>query len=135
MSKASNPTTVVREAAAPQAPAINAPLPVFPTPTAVELTPANPTATVNAPVSSISVTVPNTSGTVTFSLVVTDNLGVESAPAFATVSIQAPPVAVLTATPPTVQEGGVIQLSGAGSNSSGSIAKYTFALLPAAAAV
>jgi hypothetical protein len=132
MSNASNPTTVVREAAAPS---INAPLPVFPTPTAVELTPANPTATVNAPGSSISVTVPNTSGTVTFSLVVTDNLGVESAPAFATVSIQAPPVAVITATPPTVQAGGVIQLSGAGSSSTGSIAKYTFALLPAAAVV
>jgi hypothetical protein len=65
---------------------------------------------------------------VTFSLVVTDNLGVKSAPATATVNIQAPPTARLTATPSTVIPGGAIELSGGGSSSSGSIASYTFTL-------
>jgi hypothetical protein len=133
MSNASNPATPVRQpAAVPQTPVLNVPIPL-PSAAVVPLSPANPTATVAAPASSVSVTVPATAGTVTFSLVVTDNLGVESAPAFATVSIQAPPVAVLGATPSSVPAGGVIQLSGAGSTSSGSIAKFTFSLLPATA--
>jgi hypothetical protein len=63
---------------------------------------------------------------VTFSLVVTDNLGVKSPPATATVNIQAAPTARLTATPNTVTPGGAIELSGSGSSSSGSIASYTF---------
>lgn len=98
----------------------------------VVLTPANPSTTVTAPASSVEVTVPNTTGTVRFQLVVTDNLGQQSTPAYATVSIQGPPVAALTATPGTVQEGGAIQLSGAGSSSGGSIASYTFSLVPVA---
>jgi hypothetical protein len=94
------------------------------------LSPTSPTVTTTAPTSSVSVTVPNTSGTVTFSLVVTDNLGVQSAPAFATVTIQGAPVAVIAATPSTVAAGGAIELSGSGSTSSGSIASYTFTLAP-----
>lgn len=109
------------------------PIPVFPgSETVVALTPANPTTTVSAPASSVAVTVPNASGTVTFSLVVTDNLGVASPPVYASVSVQGPPVAMLTATPATVTQGGRIELAGAGSTSSGSIASYTFSLVPAA---
>lgn len=112
----------------PVSPVIN-PTPA-PTSTATPLSPTSPTVTTTAPTSSVSVTVPNTSGTVTFSLVVTDNLGVQSAPAFATVTIQGAPVAVIAATPSTVAAGGAIDLSGSGSTSSGSIASYTFALVP-----
>jgi hypothetical protein len=74
--------------------------------------------------------VPNTSGTVTFSLVVTDNLGVKSAPVFTTVTIQGAPIGEISATPTVVAAGGPIALSGQGSTSSGSIASYTFALVP-----
>ncbi len=123
----SNATT-----AAPNLTPINAPVNT-PTPSAaVELTPANPSITVTAPTSSVAVTAPNTSVAVRFQLVVTDNLGQESAPAYATVSVQGPPVAVLTATPGTVQAGNVINLSAAGSSSGGSIASYKFSLVPAA---
>jgi len=97
----------------------------------VTLTPNDPTFTPSPPTtSSVSVIVPNTTGTITFSLVVTDNLGVQSQPAFATVTVQGAPVAVLTATPSPVSEGGAIELSGAGSTSTGSIASYVFSLVP-----
>jgi hypothetical protein len=99
----------------------------LPTPTA--LSPGNPKVTTTAPTSSISVTVPNTSGQVTLSLVVTDNLGVVSQPSTVTINIQSAPVAVLTAASDTVAAGGPIQLSGAQSTSSGSIASYTFSLV------
>ena len=98
----------------------------------IALSPSQPSTTSAAPTSSVEVTVPNKSGPVVFSLVVTDNLGVKSQPAYATVNIQSPPVAVLVATPATVTAGGAITLSGAGSTSSGSIASYTFSLVPAA---
>jgi hypothetical protein len=100
--------------------------------TPVVLSAANPTTTVNAPASSVAVTVPGVTGAVTFSLVATDNLGAESQPAYVQVNIQAPPVAKLAATPATVAEGGTIELSGAGSTSSGSIASYRFSLVQAA---
>jgi hypothetical protein len=58
---------------------------------------------------------------------------VQSTPAFATVTIQEAPVAILKATPPTVSRGGAIQLVGDASSSSGSIASYTFSLVPPAA--
>jgi hypothetical protein len=58
---------------------------------------------------------------------------VSSAPAFATVTIQGAPTAVIAATPAVVADGGAIELSGAGSTSAGSIASYTFALVPPAA--
>ncbi|HEX8713649.1 MAG TPA: hypothetical protein VF730_17360 [Terracidiphilus sp.] len=122
----------------PVVPPVPLPIPIpIPTPgpvgAPVTLTPSNPSTTTNAPTSSVAVTVPNTTGTVTFSLVVTDNLGVQSAPAFATVTIQGPPVAVLTATPATLAENGTIELTGAKSTSSGSIASYKFSLVPASA--
>jgi hypothetical protein len=98
----------------------------------IALSSSQPSTTTNAPASSVQVTVPNKSGPAVFSLVVTDNLGVKSAPAYATVNIQSPPVAVLTASPATVTAGGAITLSGAGSTSSGSIVSYTFSLVPAA---
>lgn len=81
--------------------------------------------------STVAVTVPGVTGSVRFSLVVTDNLGVQSEAAYATVTIQGPPVAALTATPSPVAENGTITLSGAGSTSSGTITKYTFSLAPA----
>ncbi|MGD0096994.1 MAG: hypothetical protein ABSB60_10895 [Terracidiphilus sp.] len=87
----------------------------------------------SAPHSSISVTVPNTSGTVTFSLVVTDNLGVQSKPAFVTVTIQGTPVAVLSATPKEIAAGGAVKLAGDASTTSGTITSYTFSLAPPAA--
>jgi len=128
-----NPT----KAAGVNPPASNI-IPPIPTPTpsgpgsaTVALSSANPSTTVTPPTSKVSVTVPNTSGTVTFSLVVTDNMGIDSPPAFATVSIQSPPIAVLTATPETVAVGSAIELSGSGSTSSGSIASYKFSLVPA----
>ncbi len=112
-------------------PPIPTPAPSGPGSATVALSSANPSTTVTAPTSKVSVTVPNTSGTVTFSLVVTDNMGLESQPAFATVSIQGPPIAVLTATPTIVALGSAIELSGAGSTSPGSIASYKFSLVPA----
>ncbi len=105
-----------------------------PTPTpgtnATALSPQNPSVTTSAPNSSVSVTVPNTSGTVTFSLVVTDNLGVQSAPVFATVTIQGAPEGNLAVTPSVVMPGGAIELSAANSSSTGSIVSYTFSLVP-----
>jgi hypothetical protein len=80
------------------------------------------------------VTVPNTSGTVTFQLVVVDNLGVSSAPVTQTVTIQSAPIAVLTATPSPVAPGGTITLSGAGSTTTGTIAQYNYTLLTPGAA-
>ncbi|MGA2674341.1 MAG: hypothetical protein ABSE99_14070 [Terracidiphilus sp.] len=105
------------------------PVPVPPSTIPTALSAASPSTTTTAPTSNVAVTVPNLTGPVTFSLVVTDNLGVESAAAFATVNIQPPPVAALTATPAIVTEGGVIELSGAGSTSTGSIASYKFSLV------
>jgi hypothetical protein len=115
----------------PDGAANTAPVPAPPSTTPIALSAANPSTTATAPASSVTVTVPNLTGPVTFSLVVTDNLGVESPAAYATVHIQSPPTAVLTATPATVTEGGAIVLSGAGSTSAGSIASYKFSLVPA----
>jgi hypothetical protein len=103
--------------------------PAAPGTTPVTLTPSNPSVTTTAPTSSVEVTVPNTTGTVKFTLVVTDNLGVQSAPASAQVTIQGPPTAALTATPATVTEGGTITLTGTG-KTTGSIQSYTFSLVP-----
>jgi hypothetical protein len=103
---------------------------LLPTPTATALSPSNASISTTSP--TVSVTVPAIAGTITFSLVVTDNLGVKSAPAYATVAVQAPPIAVLAASPATVTEGGPIQLSGSASTSSGSIVNYLFSLVPAA---
>ena len=99
--------------------------------TTTPLSNANPTITSTSP--TVNVTVPGVIGTVTLQLVVTDNLGVQSAPATATVQIQGPPVAVLKATPNPVTEGGTITLSGADSAaaSPGTIESYTFTLQPA----
>jgi hypothetical protein len=120
------PTTAgtEKQAAIPATPIL------LPTPTATALFPANPSISTTSP--TVSITVPASAGTVTFSLVVTDNLGAKSAPAYATVTVQAPPIAVLTASPATATEGGPIQLSGSASTSSGSIANYLFSLVPAA---
>jgi hypothetical protein len=96
--------------------------------TATTLIPSNPSISSRAP--GVAVTVPNQSRTVTFSLVVTDNLGQQSQPATFSVSIQPTPVAKLTATPTVSSAGGVIQFSGRGSVSGGTIAKFKFTLLP-----
>jgi hypothetical protein len=108
------------------------PIPIGPViTTPVALSPANPTTHTTAPTSNVSVTVPNTTGQVTFSLVVTDNLGAKSQPATVTVTIQGEPVARITAAPNPVAAGAPIQLSGANSQSAGtgSIATYTFSLI------
>jgi hypothetical protein len=81
----------------------------------------------------IEVTVPNTSGTVTFQLIVTDNLGTQSVAVKATVEIQGAPTGVLTANPNVIKPGGIITLSGANSSAiaPGTIANYAFTLEPA----
>lgn len=93
------------------------------------LSAANPTVTSANP--QANVTVPNTSGSVTFQLIVTDNLGVASAPATFTVNIQGAPVAVLTGTPNPVGAGRTITLNGSGSKAAdgGSIASYAYTLV------
>ncbi|HUK46828.1 MAG TPA: hypothetical protein VLW06_04515 [Terriglobales bacterium] len=98
--------------------------------TPTPLSPSSPSVSTTSP--TVAVTVPDTSGQVTFSLVVTDNLGVQSQPATVTVNIQSPPVAVLTTSTPAVSAGGPIELSGSGSSSSGNITNYTFSLVPSA---
>jgi hypothetical protein len=62
--------------------------------------------------------------------VVTDNLGQQSAPAFVTVTVQGPPVANITATPATILEGGAVELSGAGSTSTGTLTNFKFSFVP-----
>jgi hypothetical protein len=101
---------------------------------ATALSPTNPSVTTPTPTA--TVTVPNTSGSVTFQLIVTDNLGVQSAPATFTVNIQGAPTAVLTATPNPVAAGKPITLSGAGSKAdgTGTIASFAFSLLTSAPA-
>jgi hypothetical protein len=79
----------------------------------------------------VQVTVPNTSGQVTFSLVVTDNLGQQSQnKPTVTVTIQPPPVAALTGPTTPVPAGSPIQLSGAGSTPLANIKTFTFTLVP-----
>ena len=114
------PTTpaaaVAKPAAAPTAP---------PAPAPIALNKANPSTSSASP--TVAVTVPNTSGTVTFTLVVTDDLGNKSpTPATATVTIQGPPTAVLSATPTTVSAGGTIELSGATSTTTGKLTNFLF---------
>jgi hypothetical protein len=96
------------------------------------LSPTNPTVTTETP--SVTVTVPNTSGTVTFQLIVTDNLGVASAPVTQTVTIQGAPIAVLKATPAVVAAGKTITLDASGSTAAapGTVASYAFTLEPTA---
>jgi hypothetical protein len=99
-------------------------------PTTTPITPGQ-SITPNPPTTStLAVTVANTIGVLKFQLVVTDNLGQQSAPAVAQVTVQGPPIAVINATPPTVAEGGAITLDGSQSTSSGTgtIASYTFTL-------
>lgn len=113
-------------------PIIDPKLPISPgtlTTAPVPLTPSNPTVTTTAPTSSVAVMVPNATGKVTFQLVVTDNLGVQSAPVTATVVIQGPPTAVIAATPAVVTAGGAIELTGQDSSSTGTIASYAFTLV------
>jgi len=104
------------------------PVPTPPIAVPIPLTPTNPSTTTAAPNSSVAVTVPNQSGTVTFSLVVTDNLGIASQAATVSVTIQGPPVAKLSTTTPVVAPGGTIQLSGDGSVSTGSLSTFKFSL-------
>lgn len=98
------------------------PAPAAGTTTVFPVTGSSPTATV---------TVPNQTGAVTFQLVVTDNLGQQSAPATVTVTIQGPPTASVAATPTTIKPGAPITLSGAKSTAQapGSITTYTFTVV------
>jgi hypothetical protein len=91
-----------------------------------ELTAANPTISSAEP--TVQVTVPNTSGTVTFQLVVTDNLGTKSEPVTVSVEIQAAPVGRLSANPVVVPAGGTITLSGEGSSAvaPGTLTDFSF---------
>ena len=64
-----------------------------------------------------------------FSLVVIDDLGNSSQPAFVNVTVQALPVAVL-AGPPTVSAGATIALVGSDSTPTGHIKTYQWQLVP-----
>jgi hypothetical protein len=105
------------------------PIVLNPVGTSTALSPTSPSVTTTTP--SATVTVPNTSGSVTFQLIVTDNLGVQSAPATVTINIQGAPTAVIAATPNPVAAGKPITLSGAGSTASGNgtIASFDFSLV------
>jgi len=94
---------------------------------AIALTPGTPYTSTSP---NITVTVPNTSGSVIFSLVVTDNLGTSSVPATCTVQIQAPPTAVLTASPSPAAAGSPIALSSV-ATTTGTIKSYTYSVAPA----
>ena len=125
------------------------PAPTAPTaPVGVAATTTTAATTVTTPVTALSptspnvpgttsptveVTVPNTSGTVTFQLIVTDNLGQSSPAATATVTIQAGPAAKLTATPAVAKPGETITLSSAGSTAAapGTLTGFQFSLKPA----
>jgi hypothetical protein len=76
------------------------------------------------------VTVPNTSGTVTFQLVITDNLG-QSSTAQTTVTIQPGPNIEFTATPTVAAPGSTITLSAAGSSAAapGALSTFQFSLV------
>jgi hypothetical protein len=104
-------------------------IPTFP------LSPASPSTPLPVPPagspSVVQVTVPNTSGQVTFSLVVTDNLNQQSQnKATVSVTIQPPPVAAITTPQVVVPAGTPIQLSGTGSTPLGNIKTFTFSLVP-----
>jgi len=107
------------------------PVPVPPGGTAGGTTPtlstSNPTYT--GPSSTVQAIVPTTPGQVTFSLTVTDNLG-QTGTAQVTVTVQGVPNAELTANPNPVAAGGTVQLSGAGSQSTGggTITSYAFSM-------
>lgn len=106
--------------------------PPIPTPTpasAIALSPTNPSITTPSP--NITVSVPATSGPVTFSLVVTDNLGNQSAPALITIEIQPAPVAVLSTSTPSVRAGAPIELSATSSVAAapGTITSYRYTLV------
>jgi hypothetical protein len=116
-------------ATTPPAPPPPATIPTF------ALSPASPSTPQPVPPavspSVVQVTVPNTSGQVTFSLVVTDNLGQQSQnKPTVTVTIQPPPVAALTGPTTPVPAGSPIQLSGTGSTPLANIKTFTFSLVP-----
>jgi len=100
----------------------------IPTPP-VALSPTNPSVTTPSP--SVTVSVPATSGPVTFQLVVTDNLGNQSAPATITIEIQPAPVALLSTSTPSVRAGSPIELSGVSSTAAapGTIISYRYTLV------
>ena len=95
----------------------------------VALSPTNPSVTTPSP--NVTVSVPATSGSVTFELVVTDNLGNQSAPATITVEVQPAPVAVLSTSTPSVRAGAPIELSGVNSVAAtpGTITSYRYTLV------
>ncbi len=127
---AANPAAPIASAPVTTAPVVTTPIvtpPIVAIPAPTPLSPSNPSISTTS--SSVSVTVPNTSGSVTFQLVVTDNLGQVSAPSTLTVSIQGTPLATLTTPSPVVKPGAAISLSGAGSTSTGTITNFTFSLV------
>jgi len=107
------------------------PIPIPPPPSTppVALSPTNPSITTPSP--NIAITVPATSGPVTFQLVVTDNLGNQSAPASITIEIQPAPIAVLSTSTPSVRAGSPIELSAANSaaQAPGTITSYRYTLI------
>ena len=106
------------------------PIPIVnPSTPPVALSPTNPSVTTPSP--NITVSVPATSGPVTFQLVVTDNLGNQSAPATITIEIQPAPIAVLSTSTPSVRAGSPIELSAANSAAAapGTITSYRYTLV------
>ena len=116
---------------APIQPATISPIvpPVLPTTPPIALSSTNPSVTTPSP--NITVSVPATIGPVTFQLVVTDNLGNQSAPATVTIEIQPAPVAVLSTSTPSVRAGSPIELSAVSSTAAapGTITSYRCMLI------
>ena len=97
--------------------------------TAITLTPNKPQDTGTDPVANVTLDPALKPGTYTFTLVVTDDAGLQSTPAQVVVQVRDLPVARLTG-PKTVQFGQPFALSADGSTSTlGKIANYRWTLL------
>src|SRR5271166_794938 len=111
-------------------PVVTPPVVTPPTTVTWAASPTNVSLTTKSP--TVLATVPNISGQVTFSLMVTDKFG-SSQPSTVTITIQPPaPQAKITTPQPTVPAGSQISLSGAASTSShpDGIQNFTFTLVP-----
>jgi hypothetical protein len=128
---------VVPPVAAPVAPIGTVPVtPIGTIPvTGIPVTGAAGTLPVSSASPTTTITVPNQSGTVVIQLVVTDDLGQQSAPSTVTITIQGGPTALLTASATVIKPGEAITLSGAGSSAvaPGTITNYAFSVSPTVA--
>lgn len=98
----------------------------------ITLTAGTPQTTTDATAVVTLAAAPAAGTSLRFSLVVTDDLGNQSQPAFIDVAVQALPVAVLKPVK-TVSAGAAITLDGTGSTPAANIKSYQWELVPPAA--